>query len=87
MQAMHYTCWSARDIQLLRSHIGMTQWQFGRQVGVRRSTVSEWERGERTANRQSCILLTMLANQTGYWPDISGDPRLRYGTALQIADQ
>ena len=36
------------DIKALRKTLGLSQQEFGRKVGVERSTVSSWERGLNT---------------------------------------
>lgn len=75
---MHYVTWSGQEIRHLREHAGMSQSQFARAIGTTKARVSEWETNKRTASPAYLRFLTAFANESGFWPDISGNPQTRY---------
>lgn len=53
--------WSAAEILALRRHLGLSQAEFARQLGVRQQTVSEWETGRYLPRGASSRVLAMVA--------------------------
>jgi DNA-binding transcriptional regulator YiaG len=58
--------WNAELIKALRYHMGMSQVEFARELGMRQPTISEWETGAYTPKRSSSKLLTLIAERAGF---------------------
>ena len=58
--------WDADLVKALRHHMGLTQAEFARELGIRQPTVSEWETGTYGPRRSSSKLLTMVAEEAGF---------------------
>lgn len=58
--------WDAELVKALRYHMGLTQAEFARELGVRQPTVSEWETGAYGPRRSSSKLLTLVAERAGF---------------------
>lgn len=58
--------WDAVLIKALRHHMGMTQAEFAKELGVRQPTISEWETGAYIPKRSSSKLLTLVAEKAGF---------------------
>ncbi len=58
--------WDGRLIRALRQHMGMTQAELARELGVRQQTVSEWEKGVYTPTRATSNYLTLVAEKAAF---------------------
>lgn len=58
--------WDAELVKALRHHMGLTQAEFARELGIRQPTVSEWETGAYGPRRSSSKLLTMVAEAAAF---------------------
>lgn len=61
--------WNSYSIKLLRLHMGLTQTEFAKQLGVRHQTVSEWERGLYEPTRATSKHLDLVAEKAGFAPE------------------
>lgn len=59
--------WDADLIKALRYYMGLNQAEFARELGVRQPTISEWERGQYEPKRSTSKLLTLVAEQAGFY--------------------
>jgi len=50
----------AVDVSALRRHMGMTQEQFAARFGFSVATLRHWERGDRTPQGASLVLLNVI---------------------------
>lgn len=55
--------WSPERVEALRMRTEMSQTEFGKEVGVSRQTVGEWERGESAPSRLKQRALDRLAKR------------------------
>ena len=58
--------WDAELVKALRHHMGLTQAEFARELGVRQPTVSEWETGAYEPKRSTSKLLSFVAERAGF---------------------
>jgi len=58
--------WDASLVKALRLHLDMTQTEFSQQLGVRQSTISEWETGVYEPRGASTKILTVVAEQSNF---------------------
>ncbi|MDY6938194.1 MAG: helix-turn-helix domain-containing protein [Cyanobacteriota bacterium] len=58
--------WDGETIAGLRRHMGMTQSEFARQLGVRQATVSEWEREVYQVKTSTSKFLSLVAERAGF---------------------
>lgn len=58
--------WDASLVKALRLYLDMTQTEFSQQLGVRQSTVSEWETGVYEPRGASTKILTVVAEQSNF---------------------
>jgi DNA-binding transcriptional regulator YiaG len=58
--------WNSELIKELRLHMGLTQAQFAKQLGVRQQTVSEWENGLYEPTRSKSKHLELVAQTVGF---------------------
>ncbi len=58
--------WNSELIKALRLHIGLTQAEFAKQLGVRQQTVSEWENGVYEPTRSKSKHLELVAQTVGF---------------------
>jgi DNA-binding XRE family transcriptional regulator len=65
--------WDADLIKALRYHMGLNQAEFARELGVRQPTISEWETGQYEPKRSISKLLTLVAEQAGFYIVGQGD--------------
>ena len=52
--------WTPARIQRLRKHLQLSQAEFGKRMGVRQATVSDWETGKQTPSPMARRLLDQL---------------------------
>ena len=64
--------WSAVSVQALRRHMALTQSELAERIGTRQQTVSEWETGTARPRRMGQRLLSMIAEESGFYS--AGDP-------------
>ncbi len=58
--------WNSELIKALRLHMGLTQAEFAKQLGVRQATVSEWENGVYEPTRSKSKHLELVAQMVGF---------------------
>lgn len=58
--------WNGAMIKALREHMGLSQAEFARELGVRQPTVSEWETGAYAPKRSSSKLLMLIAERADF---------------------
>ena len=58
--------WNGELVKALRQHMGLTQSEFAKQLGVRQQTVSEWEKGIYAPTRASSNYLTLVAEKAAF---------------------
>jgi Helix-turn-helix len=58
--------WNGELIRALRSHMGMTQVELAKELGVRQQTVSEWEKEVYAPTRASSKYLMMVAEKAEF---------------------
>jgi DNA-binding XRE family transcriptional regulator len=58
--------WDSESIAGLRRHMGLTQAEFARTLGVRQATVSEWERGVYEVKTSTAKHLSLVAREAGF---------------------
>lgn len=58
--------WNGELIRALRQHMGMTQTELARELGVRQQTVSEWEKGIYNPTRATSNYLTLVAEKAAF---------------------
>jgi len=58
--------WNSELIRALRLHMGLTQAEMARELGVRQQTVSEWEKGVYAPTRATSKHLTLVAEQAAF---------------------
>jgi DNA-binding transcriptional regulator YiaG len=58
--------WNSELIKELRLHMGLTQAEFAKQLGVRQATVSEWENGVYEPTRSKSKHLELVAQMVGF---------------------
>ena len=69
--------WDDDAVRALRAHLGMSQRQFADEVNARQQTVSEWETGRYRPRGASARLLSLIAEEAGYYggaPEGGGSP-------------
>ncbi len=58
--------WNPEEIKALRAHMGLSQGDLARELGVRQQTISEWETGMYRPRRSTAKYLTMVAERVGF---------------------
>lgn len=58
--------WNAELVKGLRRHMGLTQMEFARELGVRQQTVSEWETGVYEPTLATSKHLTLVAEKASF---------------------
>jgi DNA-binding XRE family transcriptional regulator len=58
--------WTADLVRALRRHMGVTQAQFARELGIRQQTVSEWEKGVYAPTRATSNHLSLVAEKVQF---------------------
>lgn len=58
--------WNSELIKALRLHMGLTQAEFAKHLGVRQQTVSEWENGVYEPTRSKSKHLELVAQMVGF---------------------
>ena len=59
--------WDRDGVRALRRHLGVSQEEMAQQMGTRQQTISEWETGMYQPRGMSERLLTMVAEQSGFY--------------------
>ena len=59
------TRWEAGDVRQLRQTLGLSQYAFAAELGVRQQTVSDWETGAYAPRGASVTVLNMVAERAG----------------------
>jgi DNA-binding transcriptional regulator YiaG len=68
---VHLKHWDSLQVQALRKHLGLTQYELSRRLGTRQQTISEWETGMYQPRGTSAMLLTIIAEQAKFNYDAS----------------
>jgi len=58
--------WDATLVKALRVHLDMTQTEFAQKLGVRQSTISEWETGVYEPRGASTTVLSIVAERAKF---------------------
>lgn len=58
--------WTGELVQGLRRHLGLTQGELARELGVRQQTISEWERGAYEPSRATSKYLNLVAEKANF---------------------
>ncbi len=58
--------WNGKLIKALRRHMGLTQTEFAKELGVYQQTVSKWENNAFEPTLATSKYLTMFAKQVGF---------------------
>lgn len=58
--------WDKKRIKSLRNHLGLTQTELSKRLGIRQQTVSEWETGMYRPRGASATLLSMIAEEARF---------------------
>lgn len=58
--------WNGDLIKALRFHMGLSQAQLAKELGVRQQTISEWETGVYAPRRAMSKYLTIIAERVGF---------------------
>ncbi|MBM0743838.1 helix-turn-helix transcriptional regulator [Phormidium sp. CLA17] len=58
--------WNGELVKALRSHMGLTQAGFAKELCIRQQTVSEWEKGVYEPSRASSNYLTLVAEKATF---------------------
>ncbi len=58
--------WEAAEVRALRRHLGLSQEEMARELGMRQQTVSEWETGQYRPRGASARLLGIIAEEAGF---------------------
>ena len=66
--------WDRGQVRALRDHLGYTQGEMARQMGVRQQTISEWETGMYRPRGSSSTLLHIIAERAGFSYSTGPDP-------------
>ncbi|MCH8086279.1 MAG: helix-turn-helix transcriptional regulator [Chloroflexi bacterium] len=66
--------WHSGTVRKLRRHLAMTQWELAQELGTRQQTISEWELGMYTPRGTSVRLLSLIAEEAGYWYQVEPIP-------------
>lgn len=64
--------WSGPHVRALRRHLRLSQVQFGRELGVRQATVSDWEQEVYRPRGASAKVLTLVAERAGFVYEAGG---------------
>jgi DNA-binding transcriptional regulator YiaG len=58
--------WNSKLIKALRRYMGLTQAEFAKRLGVRQTTVSQWENSVYEPTLATSKYLTLVAEQVGF---------------------
>ena len=58
--------WNGELVKGLRRHLGLSQKELAKELGVRQQTVSEWERGIYEPRRATSKYLNLVAERAGF---------------------
>lgn len=59
--------WDAGRVRALRRHLGASQQELADRIGTRQQTISEWETASSRPRRMSQRLLTLVADEAGFY--------------------
>ena len=65
-EAEEQPAWDQERVRALRGHLGYTQGEMAREMGIRQQTVSEWETGAYRPRGSSSTLLRIIAERAGF---------------------
>ena len=58
--------WSKEEVRALRQHLNLTQMKLAEELGTRQQTISEWEKGMYQPRGASAMLLSIIAERSGF---------------------
>jgi len=58
--------WNGELVKALREHMGLTQQEMAKELGVRQQTISEWETGAYEPKRSTSKYLGLIAERAGF---------------------
>jgi DNA-binding XRE family transcriptional regulator len=58
--------WNGELVRALREHMGLTQQEMAKELGVRQQTISEWETGAYEPKRSTSKYLSLVAERAGF---------------------
>jgi DNA-binding transcriptional regulator YiaG len=58
--------WDSTLVKALRQHMGLSQADFAKELGIRQQTVSEWEKAVYSPSRASSKHLALIAERMGF---------------------
>jgi putative transcriptional regulator len=67
------------DVKAIRSQIGLTQSDFARMMGVKVTTLRNWEQHRRSPKGSAAVLLTIIANESDTALHILNERRVEQG--------
>lgn len=56
-----------KRLRLLRETLGLTQEEFGKKIGRTKGAISAYEKGERTPDKTTLMLIEKVFNVNPYW--------------------
>ena len=65
--------WNGELVKGLRRHLGFSQGDLAKELGVRQQTVSEWERGVYEPSRVTSKYLSLVAERAGFTYSIDSE--------------
>ena len=65
--------WNGELVKGLRRHLGFSQGDLAKELGVRQQTVSEWERGAYEPSRVTSKYLSLVAERSGFTYSIDSE--------------
>ena len=64
--------WDADQVQKLRQHLQLNQRELAGELNSRQQTVSEWETGKYRPRGPSARLLSLIAEEAGFYDAMAG---------------
>jgi len=65
--------WNGELVKGLRRHLGFSQGELAKELGVRQQTISEWERGIYEPSRATSKYLNLVAERAGFTYTVDPD--------------
>lgn len=65
--------WNGDMIKAMRHHMGLSQGELAKELGVRQQTISEWEKGAYEPSRASSKHLGLVAERAGFAYEAGSD--------------
>lgn len=65
--------WNGDMIKAMRQHLGLSQGELAKELGVRQQTISEWEKGAYEPSRATSKHLGLVAERAGFAYEVGGE--------------